>query len=117
MEKLQQKIQLALQHVLQKNHREDGILTKVWLTHTHTAPVWREWDAAPSLIHPRTSSTVDCPVNSAIGNNGDPLAYFHLRVIFPSPPGARFRRDTEIKSVCTESLRHFSSGNGSLSSA
>lgn len=29
MEKLQQKIQLALQHVLQKNHREDGILTKV----------------------------------------------------------------------------------------
>lgn len=31
MEKLQQKIQLALQHVLQKNHREDGILTKVRL--------------------------------------------------------------------------------------
>lgn len=29
VEKLQQKIQLALQHVLQKNHREDGILTKV----------------------------------------------------------------------------------------
>lgn len=29
IEKLQQKIQLALQHVLQKNHREDGILTKV----------------------------------------------------------------------------------------
>ncbi|XP_075288244.1 nuclear receptor ROR-alpha isoform X2 [Opisthocomus hoazin] len=28
IEKLQQKIQLALQHVLQKNHREDGILTK-----------------------------------------------------------------------------------------
>ncbi|TNN00484.1 hypothetical protein fugu_011730, partial [Takifugu bimaculatus] len=28
VEKLQQKIQLALQHVLQKNHREDGILTK-----------------------------------------------------------------------------------------
>ena len=65
MEKLQQKIQLALQHVLQKNHREDGILTKVWLTHS-------EWDAAPSLIHPRTSSTGDCPVNSAIGNNSDP---------------------------------------------
>lgn len=31
VEKLQQKIQLALQHVLQKNHREDGILTKVRL--------------------------------------------------------------------------------------
>lgn len=31
VEKLQQKIQLALQHVLQKNHREDGILTKVCL--------------------------------------------------------------------------------------
>uniref|UniRef100_A0A672PR21 RAR-related orphan receptor A, paralog a n=1 Tax=Sinocyclocheilus grahami TaxID=75366 RepID=A0A672PR21_SINGR len=29
VEKLQQKIQLALQHVLQKNHREDGMLTKV----------------------------------------------------------------------------------------
>ncbi|XP_053933342.1 nuclear receptor ROR-alpha isoform X3 [Cuculus canorus] len=29
IEKLQQKIQLALQHVLQKNHREDGILTKL----------------------------------------------------------------------------------------
>ncbi|XP_076860765.1 nuclear receptor ROR-alpha A [Brachyhypopomus gauderio] len=29
VEKLQQKIQLALQHVLQKNHREDGILTKL----------------------------------------------------------------------------------------
>lgn len=29
VEKLQQKIQLALQHVLQKNQREDGILTKV----------------------------------------------------------------------------------------
>ncbi|XP_039196028.1 nuclear receptor ROR-alpha isoform X2 [Crotalus tigris] len=29
IEKLQQKIQFALQHVLQKNHREDGILTKL----------------------------------------------------------------------------------------
>uniref|UniRef100_A0A4W3HAX3 RAR-related orphan receptor A, paralog a n=1 Tax=Callorhinchus milii TaxID=7868 RepID=A0A4W3HAX3_CALMI len=29
VEKLQQKIQLTLQHVLQKNHREDGILTKL----------------------------------------------------------------------------------------
>nr|XP_035117663.1 nuclear receptor ROR-alpha isoform X1 [Callithrix jacchus] len=29
IEKLQQKIQLALQHVLQKNHREDGVLTKL----------------------------------------------------------------------------------------
>ncbi|NXD06337.1 RORA protein, partial [Nothocercus nigrocapillus] len=29
IEKLQQKIKLALQHVLQKNHREDGILTKL----------------------------------------------------------------------------------------
>uniref|UniRef100_A0A673IH80 Nuclear receptor ROR-alpha-like n=1 Tax=Sinocyclocheilus rhinocerous TaxID=307959 RepID=A0A673IH80_9TELE len=29
VEKLQQKIQLALQHVLQKNQREDGILTKL----------------------------------------------------------------------------------------
>uniref|UniRef100_A0A671NK57 Nuclear receptor ROR-alpha n=1 Tax=Sinocyclocheilus anshuiensis TaxID=1608454 RepID=A0A671NK57_9TELE len=29
VEKLQQKIQLALQHVLQKNHREDGMLTKL----------------------------------------------------------------------------------------
>ncbi|XP_073508907.1 nuclear receptor ROR-alpha isoform X1 [Phyllobates terribilis] len=29
IEKLQQKIQLTLQHVLQKNHREDGILTKL----------------------------------------------------------------------------------------
>ncbi|KAM4602471.1 nuclear receptor ROR-alpha A-like [Polymixia lowei] len=29
VEKLQQKVQLALQHVLQKNHREDGILTKL----------------------------------------------------------------------------------------
>ncbi|XP_056134278.1 nuclear receptor ROR-alpha A-like isoform X2 [Lampris incognitus] len=29
VEKLQQKTQLALQHVLQKNHREDGILTKL----------------------------------------------------------------------------------------
>ncbi len=32
VEKLQQKIQLALQHVLQKNQREDGILTKVLYT-------------------------------------------------------------------------------------
>nr|DBA31613.1 TPA: hypothetical protein GDO54_007421 [Pyxicephalus adspersus] len=29
IEKLQQKIQLTLQHVLQKNHRDDGILTKL----------------------------------------------------------------------------------------
>ncbi|KAM8974586.1 nuclear receptor ROR-alpha isoform 1-T1 [Pelodytes ibericus] len=29
IEKLQQKIQLTLQHVLQKNHREDGILAKL----------------------------------------------------------------------------------------
>lgn len=39
VEKLQQKIQLALQHVLQKNHREDGILTKVHLTPTLTISV------------------------------------------------------------------------------
>lgn len=36
VEKLQQKIQLALQHVLQKNHREDGILTKVQCDAVHT---------------------------------------------------------------------------------
>lgn len=39
VEKLQQKIQLALQHVLQKNHREDGILTKVKCQATHTESV------------------------------------------------------------------------------
>lgn len=37
VEKLQQKIQLALQHVLQKNHREDGILTKVQCNSVHTS--------------------------------------------------------------------------------
>lgn len=39
IEKLQQKIQLALQHVLQKNHREDGILTKVWIILCHVTTV------------------------------------------------------------------------------
>lgn len=39
VEKLQQKIQLALQHVLQKNHREDGILTKVQRDAAHTPSI------------------------------------------------------------------------------
>lgn len=39
VEKLQQKIQLALQHVLQKNHREDGILTKVQCNGVHTPSI------------------------------------------------------------------------------
>lgn len=44
MEKLQQKIQLALQHVLQKNHREDGILTKVQRHTEHSQPIIPECD-------------------------------------------------------------------------
>lgn len=39
VEKLQQKIQLALQHVLQKNHREDGILTKVQCNAAHNPSI------------------------------------------------------------------------------
>ncbi|GAA6105036.1 little elongation complex subunit 2 [Tachysurus ichikawai] len=48
VEKLQQKIQLALQHVLQKNHREDGILTKsqsVLIKHqTHSSTLEMEME-------------------------------------------------------------------------
>ena len=40
VEKLQQKTQLALQHMLQKHQRGEEILTKVHAhTHTHTDPL------------------------------------------------------------------------------
>ena len=56
VEKLQQKIQLALQHVLQKNHREDGILTKVHtptlsLTYTHIHSHTHTQTHAHKLLH------------------------------------------------------------------
>uniref|UniRef100_A0A8C5ZLL1 NR LBD domain-containing protein n=1 Tax=Marmota marmota marmota TaxID=9994 RepID=A0A8C5ZLL1_MARMA len=60
IEKLQQKIQLALQHVLQKNHREDGILTKLIckvstlraLCGRHTEKLMAFKAIYPDIVHP-----------------------------------------------------------------
>uniref|UniRef100_A0A3Q3J7B7 RAR related orphan receptor A n=1 Tax=Monopterus albus TaxID=43700 RepID=A0A3Q3J7B7_MONAL len=60
VEKLQQKIQLALQHVLQKNHREDGILTKVQCSAVHTPSIIPERGCFLSMLCPRSSVISHC---------------------------------------------------------